>query len=264
MTNPNFRQFSPRPGAWEAIQDKTAPLVYRLSEADHLQLPELVINDVFVSLPREALRQYKQMEDQLFAELSGGELLVANTAGSAYGRCRQMANGRVYTDEDRTVEIIHTEKQEALQNLLDELQGKPAMIAYHYRHDYAAIREVVGDSAAHIGAGETQNAINRAVTEWNRGAVPVLICNPASMAHGLNLQSGGNDLIMYSLTDNLEDYQQLIKRLHRSGVRGSVRVHRIAARNTVDRAVMRRLDDKANTQSALLEALNNYRKGEKL
>jgi SNF2 family DNA or RNA helicase len=83
--------------------------------------------------------------------------------------------------------------------------------------------------------------------------------HPDSMAHGLNMQSGGNDLIFYSIPNNLENYQQLIKRLHRRGVAGQVRVHRIAARGTVDEAVVKALGRKADVQKNLLDALREYR-----
>jgi SNF2 family DNA or RNA helicase len=56
----------------------------------------------------------------------------------------------------------------------------------------------------------------------------------------------------------MEDYQQLIKRLHRRGVKGQVRVHRIIATDTMDEVVVKRLESKATNQTALLDTIKAY------
>ncbi len=79
------------------------------------------------------------------------------------------------------------------------------------------------------------------------------------MSHGLNLQSGGSDIIWFSLTDDLENYIQFNRRIYRQGQKNQVRIHHIIAEDTVDIAIMARLQSKEKTQNALLKALKEYR-----
>ena len=274
IDNPKFYTYKLLPGAADSIHRAIAPSVLRFDESV-FKLPERVINDVRITLGEKARCIYDGMERDLFAEMDGGEVTAPNTS-SKYLLCRQIANGRMYDpkltqpdgddgiDHGRKIHQVHAEKLEALDNILDELQGKPALVAYYFRHDLTALTAHLEKRfkfkwCPFIGAGATMKDINKHIEDWNAGRLPVLVVHPASMAHGLNLQSGGNDLVFYGLTDNLEDYQQLMKRLHRRGVKGQVRVHRLIATKTIDEAVVAGLDSKAATQMELLNAIKQYR-----
>lgn len=276
IDNPKFYTWKLLPGAAEAIHQAIAGKVCVFDESS-FNLPPRVMNDIYVTLPPKARKIYDDFEKVLFSELDSGQIITAPNSSSKYLLCRQICNGRMYEPKEpqpvddipapgRVVHSLHSEKIEAVENLLDELNGKPVLIAYHFRHDLEALAEFL--TARYkapppiIGAGVPMAVINQHIDRWNRGGLPVLVVHPASMAHGLNLQFGGNDLIFYSLTDNLEYYQQLIKRLHRRGVTGQVRIHRIITRKTVDEAVVAGLDDKANNQAALMEAVKRYRNGQ--
>ena len=149
-------------------------------------------------------------------------------------------------------------KIEALKNIAGELQGKPILIAYYFRHDLDAIREAY-PKIPNIGSDSNTEQIRENLVNWNAGKLPLLAVHPGSMAHGLNLQAGGSDLFYYSLTNNLEEFLQLNKRLHRRGARENVRVHLPLAKGTVDQAVMAALRGKAGAQKSLLDALRDYR-----
>ena len=98
------------------------------------------------------------------------------------------------------------------------------------------------------------------VDQWNRGELPYLFGHPASMAHGLNMQDGNaQHIIWHSLTWDYELYDQLIRRLRRSGNTAErVFVHHIVAKDTVDEAKMLAMRRKKNTQNNLLDALKEY------
>ena len=241
LTNPKHWTYELLPGVDKVIHEKVSPYVIRFDET-LFKLPERVVNDVKISLNASARKIYDKMEKKLFAEIDG-ELVEAPGQSSNYLLCRQIANGRMYDPDDiqpnedepdrgRKVHKIHADKIEALNDILDELQGKPALIAYYFRHDLTALKSALErrypkiGACPFIGAGVNVTTANKHIDDWNNRRLPVLVVHPASLAHGLNLQAGGNDLIFFSLTDVLEDYQQLIKRLHRRGVQGQVRIHR--------------------------------------
>lgn len=254
-----YADYRPKAGADEQIQNAIAPKVIRFDASTFAELPPLVFNKIFVSLPAKAESYYRQIEREMFGELDG----TVTETNSKYLLCRQIANGRHYETEDKDKIVkVHTEKTEALKDLVGELQGKPALISYYFRHDLDAIRDQFR-GIPNIGADTPTPQINGNIRLWNAGQIPLLAVHPESMAHGLNLQSGGNDLIFYSLIDSLESWQQLIKRLHRRGVIGQVRVHVILAKGTVDEAIYSSLHNKAKVQQSLLDALREYRESKK-
>jgi SNF2 family DNA or RNA helicase len=84
----------------------------------------------------------------------------------------------------------------------------------------------------------------------------VLLLQPRAAGHGLNLQDGGcHDVVWYSITFDLELYDQVNARAHRQGVKNSVTIHHIVAEGTVDSKIVKVLEGKAELQDALLESL---------
>ena len=145
--------------------------------------------------------------------------------------------------------------------MIDELNGKPLLVAYHYQHDLDALRGLLGKDVPYIGKGVSPTQSKAVERLWNAGKIPVLLGQPASMGHGLNLQESGNDICWFSLTWNLESYIQFIARVWRQGVSGyEVRCHHIIARGTVDEAMLLRLGERADQQIDLRKALRAYRK----
>lgn len=95
-------------------------------------------------------------------------------------------------------------------------------------------------------------------TAWNAGKIPVLLAQPQSVAHGLNLQGTGAAVIFAGLTPDLEVREQFIRRVWRQGQRERVGVHDIVAEGTVDEVILRMLAKKDRTQRSLLESLKSY------
>jgi SNF2 family DNA or RNA helicase len=252
-----FQRWEPVRGADVQINSAIAPFVLRIDAEQFPDLPEILFNDISVTLPDRAMAVYKSMESQMFAELDNGDQVLAMSGAGKYSTCRQMAGGRFY-DGEGVPQKLHSEKIDAVENLADELQGKPLLVAYYYRHDLDALRERFPD-VPNIGGDTSTERTNALLSAWNAGQLPLLAVHPDSMAHGLNMQSGGNDVCFLTIPNNLENYIQLIKRLHRRGVRGCVRVHRLVAKNTIDEAVVKALGKKEKIQQNLLDAIKNYR-----
>ena len=79
---------------------------------------------------------------------------------------------------------------------------------------------------------------------------------PQSASMGLNLQSGGSNMVWFSLTWSLELYQQTVARLWRQGqTSGTVVVTHIISKGTIDQRVMKALSQKDSIQTALLDAV---------
>lgn len=244
-------------GSAEQIQRAIQPLVIRMAAQDYLEMPPLIFNDVLVDLPSAARNIYKQMEMELIAQIKN-DTVIASSAGVATLKCRQIANGGIYK-EDHSALDIHDAKVEAVVGLVDELGGKPALIAYEFGHDLSRLQRAFPE-APFLGGGVSARHQRDIELQWNAGCLPVLLAQPQSVAHGLNLQGVGAAVIFHSLIWNLEDYEQLIRRIWRQGQRERVVVHHVIARATVDRAVMQAIKEKDRTQQSLLLSLKSYLK----
>ena len=189
---------------------------------------------------------YDAMKQDLVIHLRGQQIDAKNAA-SLSGKLCQMADGAVYTDDGETVRL-HDRKLDALEDLIEAANGQPLLIAYWFKHDLLRIRERFPE------AKELKSS--KDISDWNDGRIPVALIHPASAGHGLNLQEGGNTLVWFGLTWSLELYQQTNARLWRQGQRsGTVVIHHIITRGTIDEQIMKALESKDKTQAALIDAV---------
>lgn len=232
-------------------------MVLQLSAEDYLKMPELVYRNIYVDLPAEAARVYRDVEDDFIA-LMEKETIVAANAAVAGVKCRQIANGAIYRD-DRTFNVLHDEKLDALESLLEELSGKPALIFYEFDHDRERILRRFPDIPV-LGSGISESRLADLVDRFNAGKIPALLGHPASMGHGLNLQGSCHHAIWFGITWNLEHYDQAIARIYRQGQANShVFIYHIIAKDTLDEKVVVTLEVKDRDQQNLLRGLASHR-----
>jgi SNF2 family DNA or RNA helicase len=236
--------YKPKPGAEDAIYRLISDITISMKSTDYLKMPECVINEVPVSLSEKEQQVYDKLKQDLVLSLKGDEIDAVNAAALSNKLC-QMANGAVYGENQQVVEI-HDRKLDALEDLIEGANGKPVLIAYWFKHDLERICKRF--EVRQIKTSED-------ITDWNNGRIPVAVIHPASAGHGLNLQSGGSTLIWFGLTWSLELYQQTNARLWRQGQKDTVVIHHIITKGTIDEQVMKALQKKDKTQSALIDAV---------
>jgi SNF2 family DNA or RNA helicase len=271
---PNSRfVWYPKHGAPEQIYKRLSPLALRMSAEDYLVMPQKIDNNIIMDLPDDAREIYDSLEEDLIVRLEEGVIVAANAA-VASGKCRQVASGGLYLDPTVTamgferlkkskrewVEI-HDEKTKALASLVEELQGSPLLVAYDFQHDLERIKKEFGKDVPYIGGGVSTKRSTELEKLWNQGKLPLLLGQPQSMAHGLNLQEVGNHVAWYSLTWDFELYDQLIRRVLRQGNKHShVTNHHLIMRDTIDEVQMAALRSKNRGQQALFLALKELAK----
>lgn len=242
--------YKPLPGAEEAIYEKISDITVSMKACDHLQMPELVSTEYTVQMSDEEQKQYKELKKELILQLPDTEITAFNAA-SLSNKLSQMANGAIY-DDDENIVPIHDRKLDALEDIIESANGKPVLIAYWFKHDLKRITERLKKLKLIFQEIKTSASIEK----WNSGKLPVALIHPASAGHGLNLQSGGNQLVWFGLTWSLELYQQTNARLWRQGQTSeTVVIQHIITKGTVDERIMKALEDKNETQTALMEAV---------
>ena len=237
--------YKPLPGAEEAIYSAISDITISMKAVDHLEMPECVMNEVKVNLSEKEKKAYDTMKAEMVVSLGSEEIDAGNAAALA-NKLSQMANGAVYGEDRRYIEL-HNRKLDALEDLIEAANGKPVLVAYWFKHDLERIQKRF--TVREISSSKD-------ISDWNAGKIPMAVIHPASAGHGLNLQAGGSTMVWFGLTWSLELYQQANARLWRQGqTADTVVIHHIIAANTIDERIMSALRKKEQTQSALIDAV---------
>lgn len=259
-------KWEPWPGTEEYLWGVLDPYCMSMRSVDLLDMPPLTRNIIQVDLPAKARALYDELEQKLFLQLESGETILPPTAAATLTKLRQITQGGVYDDEKDEKgrplgnwHRLHTAKLEALDGLVDELQGNPLIVLYQYRGELEVLRGRYPDAPV-IAGGVGIEESERIRREWNEGRHPVLLAHPRPIGTGLNYQSGGHNICWLANTWSLDDQIQAEARLWRQGQDRGVIVHHIIARNTVDLVVARALASKEATHNDLITALLSYRK----
>lgn len=242
-------EYLPRKGSREAILNKISDICISMKADDYLTLPDCIDDEVPVVLDAKARKAYNTLERQMVFELDDADLTVTSAAALS-NKLIQLANGALY-DANRGVHEIHSAKIDALMELLESLNGKPALLFYSFQHDKWRILAALRKTKLRVRVLESVKDQDA----WNAGEVDVLLAHPASCAYGLNLQQGGNHIVWFGLSWNYELYVQANKRLHRQGQTEKVIVHHLVVQDSRDEDVMKALGKKEKAQDYVLESL---------
>jgi SNF2 family DNA or RNA helicase len=219
-----------------ALLSKMADLVFLADNAAYTKtLPPISYHTELVTLPDHARDIYETMkEDAVVGDIS------ADNAAVVVGKLLQIASGFMYGDDKLGIplELIHDCKLRAVHDLVRSLHA-PVVIAYWFKHDF----ELLKANFPHAGVlGGTND--QRTIEAWNSGRLEVLLLQPRSAGHGIQLQGGGSNIIWYGPVWSRDLVLQTNARLHRQGQKDAVNVYTVIADDTIDGDVMDRVENK--------------------
>jgi SNF2 family DNA or RNA helicase len=233
------------------IQDKLRDVCLTVKAEDWFDLKAPITQTIYVDLPMKARKHYAELEKDMFTQLAE-HAVEAFGAAERTMKCLQLASGALYTAKDEW-EVLHDGKIEALESIVEEWNGEPVLVAYHFKSDLARLKKAF-PKARHLDSNP------KTIAQWNAGEIPLLLAHPQSAGHGLNLQYGGRVLVYFSHWWALEDRLQIAERIGpvrqlQAGLDRSVFIYNIVARDTVDELVIARNDEKFSVQEVLLNAM---------
>lgn len=253
-----FNEYPQRGGysLWEPRADARAQIEQKIGDItvtfDAPPKPGLTENVIRVGMSSSAMKIYRSIEDDYFAELGKGVATAANAAARSM-KLRQITGGGVYGTEG--AQVVDDAKIEALMDLIEEQAGNPILVAVGFKHEVERINKALGYEAPYLGDGVSVKRADQIVDDWNAGKVPVLLAHPTTVSLGLNMQSGGNTVAWFTLTWNAEEFEQTLQRVWRQGQTRDCVVHYLIADDTIDADVLAALRGKTKIQDALMTAL---------
>ena len=206
----NYTTYEALESSEKIITEKISDICVSMKSDDYLKLPERIDNYIKVPMTEAVRTAYFDFEREQVLQLEGVTLTKENAA-ALYDALSQFANGAIYTSLDKKeFKELHDLKLEKLDEIIDVTPGN-ILLFYKYRHDAARIMERYKDLKPELL--KTSDHISR----WNDNKIKLLVTHAASAGHGLNLQKGGDGIVWFGETNNLELFQQANKRLHRQG-----------------------------------------------
>lgn len=253
------------PGAEKRITERLAKTWFYMDPSDYSQLPPLVEDVRKITLLPAQRKLYSAMKRDMLINLPGGQITAAN-AGACYSKLAQLANGAIYTNADgeaRKTILVHDQKLDALDEIVEELDGEPLLLGYEFNSDLERIRarfkdRLPGGVLPYLGKGTTLAQETDWITAWNRGELPIMAAHPASAGHGLNLQEGSAaHICWFSVSWDWELYDQFIRRVRRSGNEAQrIFNHLLIVENSIDELKLIAQHDKDMGHTRLLAVLN--------
>jgi hypothetical protein len=244
--NPYTKKWTLKPGHDQKIADKIADLVMVLKANDYrdvLKVEDWQPIKRKVKLSNDLMELYWQFEDTMFLRFETEEIEALN-GGALVNKLLQFAAGAVYNASKKIVPI-HDEKIEALRELKEELGDEPLLVCYWFKSSLQRLKKAFPKAVVMDKDG-------KCIKPWNEGKIDMLLINPGSAAHGLNMQKGpGHDIAFFDLVWSREAYEQVIGRLCRQGQKQLVRVHHLLVVGSADELVYDTLVDKGEGQERL-------------
>lgn len=239
--------YEPQKGAKKKIFDRISDICISMKSEDYLKLPKFIENVNYIDMPPKLMQAYEAFEREKIMEIASKEITAINAAALTI-KLRQFANGFLY-DENKVAHDIHKIKLEALDEIIEGVNGKPMLLFYYFQHDLKQILK----RYKHLEPNQLRKSSD--IDAWNHGLVNLAVLHPQSAAHGLNLQQGGNHIAWYAPIWSAEQKSQASKRLHRPGQKYTVFSHMLATRGTIEPDMIEAVQGKISLERALIEAV---------
>ena len=235
-------------------------IAFRATKAECLDLPDTTDIIQRVELEAPAMRTYRQLVRDSYAELSEGVVTATNVLTRLL-RLSQLTGGFVGNDEDASTEQVSSAKMDALSDIIDsaDQDGRKLVVIARFIPEIRAIGKMLekkGIRYAQI-SGEVKDRPEQIDAFQNDPGVRVFVGQIATAGLGITL-TAASTMVFYSLDYSMSNYEQTRARIHRVGQRQPCTYIHLVAKGTVDEKVLKALHDKASLAKSLVD---DYRAG---
>ena len=242
------------------LTEKLHSISYRATKAECLDLPETTDVIRQVELEPAALRIYRGLVKESYAELANGEVTATNILTRLL-RLSQLTGGFLGNDETVAVEQVSAAKLSALEDILDGAiaEGKKLVIIARFIPEIKAICRLLEKRGLGYSCitGEVKNRDEQVARFQKEPEVMAFVGQIATAGLGITL-TAASTMVFYSLDYSMSNFEQTKARIHRVGQRMPCTYLYLVARGTVDEKVLAALESKADLARTLVD---DYRSG---
>ena len=255
MFNGYANEWKDKPGAEEAVADKLRDITIRHSLEDCIDLPQNITRTIYTNLSKEIRSYYDTLAQESVLYTKQGTINAVN-ASARVKKLLQLITGAVYTDKNQQ-QFVHQERYDMVMDLVE--QRKHSLVAFNWKHERDHLIELAekkkftydvidGDVPPH----KRLDVVRR----FQAGQIKILFAHPQSAGHGLTLTKA-TTCIWCSPTYNAEQFQQFNRRIYRAGQTNKTETILIAARDTWEEVVYKKLNTKLGRMENLLTILSD-------
>ena len=232
------------PGQEKNILKRIGDNIYHLPDYRH-ELPDLIEHDILIDADDHTKTMYKNFKRNCVLILDDSEVIAPNTA-VLVSKLQQICQAFTYSTNG-TVNKMATHKLDYLMDMDCIKNKEPTVIVYWFKQDLAYLQDAFPEGVLLDGPDT--------IAQWNAGNISILFLQPRSAGHGLNLASGGHNMIFYSMIWSNDLVKQTIARLWRRGQLHTVHIYNLMLKDTVDELIAARIASKTENHALLIKHL---------
>jgi SNF2 family DNA or RNA helicase len=237
------------------LTQRVHSIAFRVTKAGCLDLPETTDVMRFVALENEAVKLYKDIARDSYAELAKGEVTVTNILTKLM-RLSQLTGGFIRADESSKHQQISRAKLDALEDVIESVQaegGKIVVIA-RFLPEIRAISDMLDKCgfAYSLITGDVKDRSAEVEKFQNDPNVTVFVGQIQTAAMGITL-TAASTMVFYSLDYSMSNYEQARARIHRVGQKNACTYIHLIAKSTIDEKVLKALRDKTDLARGLID-----------
>ncbi len=238
----------------DELTEKAHSIAYRVKLEDAVDLPPFIDETRLIELEAKAMRVYKSIEKDSYAELSRGEVTAQNVLTKLL-RLSQITGGYIKGDEG-DAESISTAKLESLEDIIDTCiaEDKKVVVFARFVPEIGAIERMlkkkgISYSIIHGGIKNRAEQVDKFQKDSN---CKVFVGQLQTVGMGLTL-TAGSVAVYYSLDFNYANYEQSRARINRIGQDKKCLYIHLVAKGTVDSKILKALEQKKSVADLVVD-----------
>lgn len=250
-----FTEWKDIPEAADVVAHTLRSINIRHCLEEVIDMPERIYRTMAIDMSDKVHKFYDEMARYALLTIQEHDITAVNKAILG-NKLLQIASGSVYDALGNAV-LIHDEKYHLIAELVREREH--SLVFYIWTHQMEVLGDILNKldiSYAIINGNTADKQRARIVEDYQAGQYQTLLVQPAAAAHGLTL-TRSTASIWCSPTFNLEHFSQANHRDYRIGQTKRSEVIMIEYKNTIERYVYEKLQNKQNALDDLLQILKS-------
>jgi len=220
--------------------------IFTLDSSDWLEVPEVSYIPHVVELSDPEMNEYLRLNTMLSVQLN--DEVIAFSENQKFAKLQTLCNGFVYVDDVKTGlrEVKRGEHSTKLDEVVEFVaravsEGEQVLLFYAFVEEREWILEKLKKEHIKFATGKDKKFLEK----WNNLDIDVLMLQPMSASHGLNLHENNARIMVWSsIPYDVEQWMQANARLIRTNQKRAVQIHSFIGKSTLEEAKYKSLNKK--------------------